>query len=259
MADIKVTILGSGTGVPHPERSSPCIALFIEDKFILLDIGPGALGQAAKAGLAYQDIDIVCISHFHPDHAADLVHLMFATRYPPVLSKRRPFKIIGPEGLGEFIRRLKTPYNHWLDLPSDLMSIDELSTEQRDIKIFDRFRISSIPLNHTPNSIGFRIEDHSGKSVVYSGDTAHCEQMVELALDADLLILEASFPDGQEVPGHLTPSQAGRVATGSGARRLILTHFYPECLETDIESQCRKTYQGELSLARDLISVYLKD
>ena len=69
------------------------------------------------------------------------------------------------------------------------------------------------------------------------------------------MILESSFPDGQEMEGHLTPSQAGEIASMAGAKHLVLTHFYPEILDTDIERQCRKTYQGKLTLAKDLMEI----
>ena len=79
---MKVTILGSGTSVPLADRASPSVAIFIDSRFILMDIGPGAIRQLAIAGLEYQDIDYILISHFHPDHTADLIHFFFATRYP---------------------------------------------------------------------------------------------------------------------------------------------------------------------------------
>ena len=34
-----------------------------------------------------------------------------------------------------------------------------------------------------------------------------------------------------------------------------MTHFYPECDSADIEAECRKTYDGPLVLARDLMVV----
>jgi ribonuclease BN (tRNA processing enzyme) len=89
--------------------------------------------------------------------------------------------------------------------------------------------------------------------VVYSGDTGFCDAVVELAQGADLLILESSFPDGEACDGHLTPSLAGRMATLAGVERLVLIHFYPECLRTDITAQCRRTYGGELILGEDLL------
>jgi ribonuclease BN (tRNA processing enzyme) len=252
---MEIIILGSGTTVPLAERASPSIALFIGKVFILLDIGPGTVRQLTIAGLTHEDIDYVAVSHLHPDHTADLIHLIFATRHPPVLKKRKPFTIIGPKGFSGFLELLKRPYGTWLDLPAGLMEIEELHTDTGDRREFKGFTLHSTPLRHTAQSIGFRIEDSSGNSLVYSGDTGYCEEMVDLAKGADLLILESSFPDGHGVEGHLTPSQAGEIAARSGAKRLVLTHFYPECLGSDIEGQCRKTYQGELILAADFIHI----
>ena len=255
---MEIIILGSGTTIPLAERACPSLAIFIENQFLLMDIGPGTVRQLAIAGLKHEDIDYICISHFHPDHTADIIHFIFATRHPPILKKRKLFTIIGPKGFNQFLTLLKKPYGRWLDLPSGLMKIEELNTGEKDKKEFDKFKIISAPLNHTPHSIGLRIEDNSGRTIVYSGDTGYCEEIVDLARGAGLLILESSFPDGQEIQGHLTPSQAGDIATRSGVKRLLLTHFYPECLKTDIEKQCRKTYHGDLILAADLMSLSVR-
>jgi len=59
------------------------------------------------------------------------------------------------------------------------------------------------------------------------------------------------------VEGHLTPSLAGRMAHLAGVKRLVLTHFYPECLKTDIAAQCRRTWHGELTLAEDLLQIQI--
>ena len=252
---MNILILGSGTSVPLANRASPSVAISVEGRLILLDIGPGTMRQLAIAGLKYQDIDYIVISHFHPDHTADLIHFFFATRYPPVLEERKPFTIIAPKGFDQFLELLKKPYGRWLDLPERLMSTEELKTGAKDSREFDGFTIYSAPVNHTPQSLGFRIEDNSGKSIAYSGDTGYCEGIVELARGADLLILECSFPDEEAIAGHLTPSEAGDIATRAGAKKLLLTHFYPEILTTDIEAQCRKTYQGDLVLASDLLSL----
>ncbi|MFO8166083.1 MAG: MBL fold metallo-hydrolase [Desulfatiglandales bacterium] len=252
---MKLIILGSGTSVPNAQRASPAIAVFIDKELLLLDIGPGTLRQLAIAGLPFESIDYICISHFHPDHTADLIHFFFATRYPPILRTRKPFTIVAPETFNKFLTLLKRPYGNWLDLPDGLMKIEEFHTGYKDKKEFDAFTLWSAPVNHIPHSLGFRIEDHSGKTIVYSGDTGYCEEMVDLARDADLLILESSFPDEKEIKGHLTPSRAGDIAARSGAKKLLLTHFYPECLKVDIEAQCRKSYHGELLLATDLLSL----
>ena len=53
----------------------------------------------------------------------------------------------------------------------------------------------------------------------------------------------------------LTPSLAGEIATQANVRKLVLTHFYPECDHVDIEMECRKTYTGPLVLAEDLMQI----
>ena len=108
---------------------------------------------------------------------------------------------------------------------------------------------------HNEESIAFRINGPDGSSVVYSGDTDYTENLIELARDADLLICESALPDDMRVNGHLTPSLAGEIATRAGVRKLVLTHFYPECDHADIEQECRKTYNGPLILAEDLMTI----
>ncbi len=255
---MKAIILGSGTSVPLAERASPSLAVFIEDQFLLMDIGPGTVRQLAAAGLNYEDIAYIAISHFHPDHTADLIHFLFATRYPPVLSRRKPFTVVAPKGFNEFLALLKKPYGTWLDLPAGLMKVEELAVGKKDGREFEKFKILSAPLNHTPHSIGFRIEDNSRRSIVYSADTGYCDELVDLSKGADLLILESSFPDEEGITGHLTPAEAGDIATRAGVKKLVLTHFYPEILKIDIEAQCRKTYQGDLVLAADLMSLSVR-
>jgi ribonuclease BN (tRNA processing enzyme) len=252
---IKLIVLGSGTSVPLSYRASPSLAFFIEDNIILFDIGPGTLRQLSKIGIGHERIKHIFLSHFHPDHTADLIHFLFATKYPPSFKKRKPFVISGSKGLSEFITRLQEAYDHWLNLPPEIMEIDEIDTQEKVERKYPGFKIITRSTNHTPNSLAYRLESRSGKSVVYSGDTGFCEEIIDLAKGADLLILECSFPDGKETELHLTPSQACRIATFAGVNRLLLIHFYPECLATDITAQCRKSYTGELILGSDFLHI----
>jgi ribonuclease BN (tRNA processing enzyme) len=218
-------------------------------------MGPGTLRQLTKAGLDYEKIEQIFITHFHPDHTADLVHFLFASRTPSVLKRRKPFVIAGPRGLMELVTSLQETYHNWLTLPSDMMKIEEIETGGTSQKHYDAFTIITGPTNHTPHSLAYRVETPDGKSIVYSGDTGFCDDIVNLARGADLLVLESSFPDGHEVEGHLTPSQAGLIAGRANVSELLLIHFYPECLATDIEAQCRRTYKGKLILGSDLLKI----
>jgi len=252
---MQLIILGSGTSIPLSDRASPSLALIVDDIPVIFDMGPGALRQMTKAGLDFKKIEQIFITHFHPDHTADLIHFLFATKSPSILKRRSPFVITGPKGLKEHINRLQEAYGHWLTLPSEIIEIEELDIEKTVERDYGSFITITCPTNHTPHSLAYRIETKTGKSIVYSGDTGCCEEIVDLAGGVDLLILECSFPDGQEAEGHLTPSQAGRIATLANVHKLLLTHFYPECLATDIENQCRKTFHRELILGSDLLQI----
>ncbi|MBL7225755.1 MAG: MBL fold metallo-hydrolase [Desulfobacteraceae bacterium] len=248
-------ILGSGTAIPLNDRGSPSLVLLIEGSPVLFDIGPGTLRQLTRVGISYEKIEQIFLTHFHPDHTADLIHLLFASKNPAVLRRRRPFVITGPSGLSELVNALQDAYHTWLTLPPEMMRIEEVDMGKKIKSEYGNFTVTASPTNHTPNSLAYRVENRSGKTVVYSGDTGFCDEIVDLAKGADLLVLEASFPDGDEFEGHLTPSLAGRIATLAGVERLVLIHFYPECLRSDITSQCRKSYKGELILGEDLLQI----
>jgi ribonuclease BN (tRNA processing enzyme) len=251
---MNLIILGSGTGTPLGHRASPSLVIMINGEPILFDIGPGAIRQLTKVGLNHEALRRIFLTHFHPDHTADLVHFLFATRNPSTLRKRQPFVITGARGLNEFLRRLQEAYGHWLSIPPEIMGIEELDVKDKIERDYGNFKIIACRTTHTPESIAYRVEAGPG-SVVYSGDTGFCDDIIDLAKGADLLILESSFPDGKEVEGHLTPSQAGRLAHLAGVPRLLLIHFYPECLKTDIAAQCRKSYGGELTVGSDLLHI----
>jgi ribonuclease BN (tRNA processing enzyme) len=218
-------------------------------------MGPGTLRRLARLGIPFDRISLVCFTHFHPDHTADLIHFLFATRHPPVLERRKPFRLIGPRGLLDFLERIRSAYSHWLDLPPELLVIEELDTGAGEERSYEHFRLSTRPAEHTPRSLAYCIENPRGRRFVYSGDTGFCDGVIRLSRNADLLVLECSFPEGQEVEGHLTPSLAGRIARQAGAKKLVLLHFYPEVLATDIADECRKEFGGEIILGRDNLHV----
>jgi ribonuclease BN (tRNA processing enzyme) len=234
-------------------RASPSLVFYPGAGPVLFDMGPGTLRQLCRVGIPHEKLKQVFITHFHPDHSADLIHFLFATRNPSVLKKREPFMIAGPRGLEDFLERLKKAYGKWLDLPSDIMAVDELDMAKPDVRTYPSFTLLSQPLNHTPNSLAYRIELPLGKSMVYSGDTGFCPEIIAFSQGTDLLILESSLPEGEEAEGHLTPAQAGRIASSAKAKKLVLVHFYPEVLAGDIAGECRRNFPGELILGSDLL------
>ncbi len=250
---ITVTILGSGTCVPSLERSSCSILLQIDGANLLFDSGPGTMRRLLEADTTIFDLNYIFYSHFHPDHTAELVPLIFATKYPDHDRRKTPLTIVAGRGFEDFFAGLKSVYGQWIEPAPGMLITMELAINSPDSHRFKDFMVESAPVEHNVESIAYRITSAGGYSVVYSGDTEYSENLINLAKKADLLICESALPDDKGVKGHLTPSLAGEIATRAGIGKLVLTHFYPECDRVDIEQECRKTYSGALVLAADLL------
>ncbi len=246
-----VTILGSGTCVPSLERHACSILVSGGGLNILVDAGPGTMGQLLKIGKGIDDIDVILLSHFHPDHCAELAPFVFSTKYPK-LDRVKPLTLGGGTGIRQLFDRLNTAYGKTLEMPEDLLHILEFE-ENGEAQWGDGLKVAYAKPVHNPESRAFRFTGPSGDSVVYSGDTDYSGELIRLSLGAGILICESALPDGQKVKGHLTPSLAGKIAVQAGVNHLVLTHFYPECDAVDIRAECRKTWPGPLTLARDLM------
>ncbi len=255
MTTTSVTILGSGTCVPSLKRSSCAILMEIGETKLLFDSGPGTMHRLLHTGVEIFDIDVIFYSHFHPDHTGELVPFVFATKYPDSNRRNSELTVAGGKGFIDFINGLKAVYGDWLELPEGMLRFLELDNNDLYSRQFASFTVDTIPMNHREESLGYRITDPDGKSIVYSGDTDTNENLVSLSQGADLLICESAMPDSLKVPGHLTPSLAGEMATRAHVNKLVLTHFYPECDQVDLVAQARRTYQGPLVIAEDLLKI----
>ena len=254
---MNITIVGSGTCVPSLKRSTCSVLMEIAGEKLLFDTGAGTLRRLLELGVDFSAIPYIFYSHLHPDHTGEFCSFVFAMKYPETYRRKIPFKIVAAKGFAGFYERLKNAYGDWIELDPRLMEIIELNNHKADHRDFGTFRVDTLPMAHTEESIAYRITSLDGISVVYSGDTDFCQNLIRLSKDADLLICECALPDQIKVPGHLTPSLAGQIAEEAGAKMLVLTHFYPECEEVDIAEQCRKSYSGKLILAEDCMRISL--
>ncbi len=182
---MNVTVVGSGCGIPNPERGSPCIGVRLGGKLFAFDCGPGALRSMAAAGLDWAKLDAVFLTHFHTDHIADIGPLLFALNIPDV-NRTQPLALYGPPGTREFYEKLVVAYGDWLVPKRYELNIEELPI---GFSKCETWSIEAARAEHTEPSYAYRLEAE-GRSLVYSGDTDYSEDIVKLATDSDLLILE---------------------------------------------------------------------
>ena len=249
---MELTVIGSGTGVPSLRRGSPCLAVKAGGRLLVLDLGAGSLRALLCHGLNFSAIDVLALTHLHPDHVGDLIPFLFATRYSLGYTRTEPFRLLASRGFARFHNLLKEAFAGWVEPPAGLMDLKELAPDGPDEVRDHDVVIKSAPTNHTAGSLAYRVEAQ-GRSLVYSGDTDVSDSLVDLAKNADLLVLEAAHPF--KVQGHLTPVEAGYLAARAGVSRLLLTHFYPSCDAVDVVGQAGKEFPGEVIRAEDGLSL----
>ncbi|MFJ5884911.1 MBL fold metallo-hydrolase [Kitasatospora cineracea] len=243
---MKLTVVGCSGSFPSVD--SPCSSYLVEhDGYrLVVDLGNGALGALQKYAGLYE-VDAVLLSHLHADHCVDLCAYWVARNYR-VEGCPDPLPVHGPAGTAE---RLARAY----DMPekpgmTEVFDFRDLTDGAR--LELGPFTVTAARVNHLDcEAYGFRIEA-GGRSLVYSGDTGVCPDLVELARGTDLFLCEAAYTDGKETFDsiHLNGTQAGEHAAEAAAARLVLTHIPPW---TDAERNRRDAaaaFPGPVELAR---------
>lgn len=89
----------------------------------------------------------------------------------------------------------------------------------------------AVEVNHCPYSFACLIQSEAHGKVLYSGDTLPCQNLINYATNARVLIHEATFQAGLESDAvakkHTTTTQAIEIGKMANVWRTILTHFSP--------------------------------
>lgn len=215
---MRLTILG--TSAPYPRPDNPCSGYLVQQggTSIWVDAGTGTLAELQRH-VALDELDAIWISHAHADHSADLLTAYYALRFTD-LTLARPVPLIGPPGLVD--RMVGFLGHRSAAVIPGVFEVTEMRGWQD--RIVGELALSWGPLDHGIPAFGLRVEA-SGSVLAYSGDSAYCESLVELAEGADLFLCEAGasvHPTNGAV--HCTPEDAARIANEAGAKRLVLTH-----------------------------------
>lgn len=247
---LSVTVLGSGTAVPEPDRFPAGYLVQGGGETVLIDCGPGVLRRLAATGVGLEQVSAVLLTHFHTDHCADVAALLFALRNPRYQG-RPPLRLWAAAGLHEWLAHLTAAWPWLAPRAGDYaLQAREIAPGEHAMGLL---AVTAFPIQHTAQSLAYRVQvDGEAATVTFSGDADEGLGLVDAARRASLFVCDAAFPDAAYVPGHLTPGRAGRVATAAGVETLCLTHFYPECRGVDLAAQARATFAGEVVLAHDL-------
>lgn len=239
---MKLTVLG-GCGA-WPAAGQACSGYLVEHGGFQLLIDPGyaTLPRLLEITGAAR-IDAVLVSHGHPDHCADLNPLLRARAMGP--AGPAPLPVHTLPGALDAVLALDEP-----DMVRPVLDLREFTAGAEFTA--GPFRVTSCPLPHFVPNAGLRLTA-AGRTLAYTGDAGPSDDLVTLARGTDLLLAEATYPE--QVPpryaGRLSSAtQAGQAAARAGARQLMLTHLWPGTDPAAAVTAARRSYPGEISVAR---------
>lgn len=247
---MKLTVVGCSGSYPGPDSAASCY--LVQEEYdgrlwsLVLDMGNGALGALQR----YVDplaVDAVLLSHLHADHCVDMTSYYVLRKYHPTGAQPK-IPVWGPRRTA---RRLARAY----DLPRK-PGMEEEFEFHRYKEPFEvgPFTVTPYEVDHPVPAYGMRITTGEGDAtrvLAYSGDTGPTDTLLEMAQDADLFLVEASFRHGDDNPPslHLTGREAGEYAAKAGVQRAVVTHVPPWHDADAIFEEARAAYDGPIELA----------
>jgi ribonuclease Z len=268
---IAITLLGTGSPIPAPDRAGPATLVSAADEHYLVDAGRGVLMRLAAAGLGAPQLTAVLITHLHSDHITDLNDVI-TTRWVMTFEPT-PLTIVGPVGTRAVVDHLlaslapdigyRIAHHHDLDHEPP---VDVIEMEDGVVDLGTATAISCAPTDHKPvePSIGFRFE-RDGVAVVAAGDTVPCDGLDRLCTGADALVHSAIRKDvianvplqrmQDTLDYHSSPEEAAQTAARAGVGTLVLTHYVPPIApvgEEEWRSRAAAHFAGRIELGPDL-------
>ena len=284
MSATSVTL--TGTGVPHPSpgRAGPGVLVRHGATAIQFDAGRGTVLRLSEAGCATHELAAVFLTHVHSDHVIDLADLVMSRWLQGTLHPAGPLPIVAVDGLAtRFAARMLEAYAD--DIAVRVAHVQP-APPRLDIRAFplpsapapvwrnEDLVVEAVAVHHEPveEAVAYRVTAPDGV-VVISGDTRVCDEVRDLARDADVLVHEACRATAlrEAVRGtafeHIFGYHADTVALGGLAAdarvgHLVLTHLIPPPTTPDAEAGFAADvrqggYDGRLTVGRDLTTVDL--
>lgn len=277
----RATLLGSGMPSPDPLRFGPATLIEAGKRRIMVDAGRGATMRLFQLGIPIGSIDLLLLTHFHSDHVVGLPDIWLTGWLGGKFGRRiRPMRVLGPRGTRRLTYHLQEAFSADIairmadeDLPADGVRIDAGEFE-RDGVIHDQdgLRITCFEVDHGDRikpAFGYRF-DYAGKSIVLSGDTRYCENLIAHACGVDLLIHEVAMagPAAMDVERirrvmghHSTPQDAARVFARCAPKLAVFNHLVliddgingPPTIQSLIDAT-RQDYDGAFVVGEDLMA-----
>lgn len=158
---LDITLLGTGGGMPMPNRHLSSMMLSYNGRKILIDCGEGTQVAMRKCHTGFRNLDIILLTHFHGDHTFGLPGLLATIGNS---DRTKPITIVGPTGL---IYVIKSVLNLTGKLPFQINIIENpepkigLNIESEILQITDKKKsqlyLSTMNLEHSSQCLGYKL------------------------------------------------------------------------------------------------------
>lgn len=236
---MELTVIGHWGGYPKQGEASSGYLIEYDGFKLLLDCGSAVLSQL-QSYIKPEELKAVVLSHYHPDHVADIGVLQHAL-------------LIGKHIKG--INFNLPIYGHQQDGVSfGALTYKDITTgiayEQGESLHIGPFTIEFLKTKHSVICFAMRISA-GGKTLVYTADSAYFEELIAFAKDANILLCESNFYKGMDAAnaGHMTSEEAGILASKANADKLILTHLPHFGDLQQLIKEAKENFANEITLA----------
>jgi ribonuclease Z len=279
-SDFRVTLLGTGTPIPSPDRFGPSTLVEAGDQKLLVDAGRGATIRLRQLGVPMGQIDVLFLTHYHSDHTSGVPDLWLTGWLSSHYARRtRPMRVIGPVGAKTLMSKLAEAYaaDIKIRLEDEKLPPEGIATIveefDRDGVVYEAGGVKVIAFEVDHGDVikpcyGYRFE-YQDRSAVLSSDTRYNENVIKYGRGADLLVHEVAIappelmhePHIQRIVAHhTTPREAGSVFAQTRPALAAFTHLVflasdkiPASTVDDLVAQTKETYDGPLEVGEDLM------
>lgn len=271
MTKPKVVLLGTGSPRPSAERAQPAQLLEIGGHSFVIDCGDGVTTQIVRAGRDVNQIQKIFLTHLHWDHVLGYAGLIWGGWS----AGRATVEVWGPAGtkrmhdtlFGDLYRGDVDWISNIAYVRSGIEGIQVHEVGEGRVYERDGVSVDAMKVKHPVMTLAYRFS-YLGKSIVFSGDTAMCDELIKIARGADLLVQDTCAASsrlyGDErskkirqalIDFHASPQQAGVMAQKAGVKRLVCSHLLPGVLEDEVREEAESDFTGETIVGRDLMEL----
>jgi ribonuclease Z len=241
--------LGTSNSIPDLTHGNTHMLLSIDHHNILIDCPGDIIQRMLQLSIPPDHITDLILTHFHPDHAGG-VSLLLMSMW--LQHRTAPLKIYGNQHTLTSVIQLmeNSGWDSWQNFyPVEFIQIDEIQGGISPVLETDTLRVTSTFVHHflPTNALRFDFLE-CGSSIAYSSDTEPCEEFVQLAKGAEIVIHEATGTG----MGHSSGEEAAETAKRIGAKTLYLIHYELRGKELQkMRETAQAIFGGTVQIAQD--------